>query len=143
MAESDATLPPSGLQISQKEYRLMLDHLWSTYPQEGCGLLAGKDGNVFRIYIVENRLASPTAYEMDPQQQLEAMLDIEDQGSELLAIFHSHPGGPDVPSATDLATAYYPEAAYVIVSYHDPERPTARAFTVFEGRVEEIPLIVV
>jgi proteasome lid subunit RPN8/RPN11 len=104
--------------------------------------MAGSDGRVLRVYTIDNRLTSPSAYEMDPQQQLEAMLDIEERGWDLLAIFHSHPSGPDVPSTVDLSTAYYPEVVYVIVSFINPEQPSAKAFTIGEGRVEEIPLIV-
>ncbi len=104
--------------------------------------MAGKGGRVLRIYNVDNRLASPSAYEMDPQQQLEAMLDLEEHGWDLLAIFHSHPSGPATPSIVDLSTAYYPEAVYVIVSFVNPDRPVSKAFTLGEGRVEEIPLIV-
>jgi proteasome lid subunit RPN8/RPN11 len=117
----------------------MLTHLLEEYPLEGCGLLAGKDDLVLRLYAIENRLESPTTYEMEPQQQLHAMLDMEDRGLDLLAIFHSHPSGPETPSAHDIATAYYPEAAHVIVSLVNLEQPKTRAFSIVGKRVSEIP----
>jgi proteasome lid subunit RPN8/RPN11 len=140
MAESESHKPLRQLRIPRAAYRLALDHLKNSYPHEGCGLMAGKGSRVLRIYNVDNRLASPSAYEMDPQQQLEAMLDLEEHGWDLLAIFHSHPGGPAAPSTVDLSTAYYPEAVYVIVSFVNPDRPVSKAFTIGEGRIEEIPL---
>jgi proteasome lid subunit RPN8/RPN11 len=64
---------------------------------------------------------------------------MEAAGLDLAAIFHSHPNGPAEPSATDVAQAYYPEAAYLILS------PAAagwqgRAFTIADGRVTEMPV---
>ncbi len=142
MVASNSYQAPATLRIWHREYRQMLEHLRSVYPHEGCGLLAGEDGIVTGVYEVKNQLASPSAYEMDPQQQLEAMIDIEERGWDLLAIFHSHPGGPDIPSDADVSTAYYPESLNVIVSFRNADRPSVRAYTIDERRIEEIPLIV-
>jgi proteasome lid subunit RPN8/RPN11 len=35
---------------------------------------------------------------------------------ELLGIYHSHPEGENKPSPTDIARAFYPDAAYFIIS---------------------------
>ena len=121
----------------------MLAQLQAVYPLEGCGLLAGRAGRVERVYPVDNALHSPFEYEMDPRQQLQAMLDLEDAGWELLAIYHSHPHGPPDPSATDVARAYYPEALHVIVSLANHERPSVRAFSISGGQVEEVLLEIV
>jgi proteasome lid subunit RPN8/RPN11 len=51
---------------------------------------------------------------MEPRAQVEVLLDLEAQGLELLAIYHSHPSGPLRPSATDVAEVSYPEAAALI-----------------------------
>jgi proteasome lid subunit RPN8/RPN11 len=80
---------------------------------------------------------------MDPKQQLAAMIDMEEQGWDLIAIYHSHPNGPQVPSATDIDKAYYPEAAHLIVSLIDKAKPQVRAFYIVAGTVTEIPLQVV
>ena len=121
----------------------MLRHLQEAYPLEACGILAGRRGDVSRHYAVENRLQSSVAFEMDPQQQLEAMMDLEDAGLRMLAIFHSHPKGPETPSPTDVAKAYYPDTAQVIVSLADRRRPVVRAFMIRDGRVDEITLNIV
>src|SRR5690606_24265006 len=93
-----------------------------------CGLLAGLEGRVRCLYPIENRLHSAVAYEMEPHQQLQAMLEMEEAGLQLLAIYHSHPTGPQTPSATDVDQSYYPGVAYIIVSLAMPLRPVARAF---------------
>ena len=121
----------------------MIKHLQAAYPLEACGLLAGQTFVATRSYAVHNILQSPTAYEMDPLQQVRALLEIEALGDVLLAIYHSHPKGPPTPSATDVAQAYYPEAIQVIISLEAPTCPVVRAFTVIDGRVDEISWLVV
>ena len=121
----------------------MLKQLQTDYPMEACGLLAGSDYLATRLYAIDNILHSPTTYEMDPRQQVKALLEIEALGERLLAIYHSHPQGPQTPSATDVAQAYYPEAIQIIVSLEEPAWPVVRAFTVRDGRVDEISWMVV
>jgi proteasome lid subunit RPN8/RPN11 len=143
MVESESSYPIRELRIEQRHYRQMLEHLSCSLPHEGCGLLAGTMGFVTRVYGVLNQLASPSAFEMDPKQQLEAMIDIEDRGLDLLAIFHSHPVGPEFPSAVDVSAAYYPEAINVIVSFAGAEQPIVKAFYIRDDHMGEIPFVVV
>jgi [CysO sulfur-carrier protein]-S-L-cysteine hydrolase len=130
------------LRLTKETFARMVAHLNEVYPLEGCGILAGRDGRVTRLYPVKNRLQSPVAYEMEPLEQLAAMLDVEERGLELLGIYHSHPNGPDWPSASDVSLAFYPEAAYVIVSMVDPLSPEARAFRIIDGKVAEVELVI-
>ncbi len=125
--------------ISQQDHQTMLEQLDAAHPLEACGLMAGKNGQVFRIYPITNRLASPHAYEMDPAEQVAAMIDLENRGWELVAIYHSHLYGPEGPSQSDIAQAYYPESLHVIVSYLARRSPIARAFHISNGQVTEIP----
>lgn len=131
------------LSLSQAHCDDMLRHLRDAYPLEACGIMAGLDGRVRRLYAVENRLRSPVAYEMEPRQQIAAMLDLEKAGLEMLAIYHSHPKGPQTPSRTDVAQSYYPGVAYVIVSLADRRHPSIRAFIISEGSFDEIVLKIV
>ena len=87
---------------------------------------------------MENVLASPSAYEMDPGKLIRAFRDLRNAGEQLVAIYHSHPHGPARPSKSDIERAYYPEAAHLIVSLADPERPQAAAFRIIDGEVLEI-----
>jgi proteasome lid subunit RPN8/RPN11 len=92
---------------------------------------------VTAVYPVGNILQSPTAYEMDPRQQVEAMLALEAAGWQLLAIYHSHPQGPELPSATDIALALYPGVAHIIVSLRAQAVPVARAFQIVGQEIFE------
>jgi proteasome lid subunit RPN8/RPN11 len=112
----------------------------ANYPEETCGLIAGRDGRAIRLHPIENIRHSPVAYEMDPLSQIRAMLAIENEGLEMLAIYHSHPAGPARPSPSDIAQAYYPESAHLIISLADRERPSLRGFMIAHGQVTEISL---
>jgi proteasome lid subunit RPN8/RPN11 len=130
------------LRIPRRIYEQMISHLQAVYPLEGCGLLAGENGEATAIYPVENILQSATEYEMDPRQQLEAMLAMEAEGKQLLAIYHSHPSGPQRPSQTDIERSLYPETAYIIVSFAERQRPVSRAFLLQEGHAGEIVMAI-
>lgn len=130
------------LHIKRPLYQAMIAHLQAHYPLEACGILAGTTDRISHIYPVNNILTSPVAYEMDPQQQLEAMIDLEGRGWEMSAIFHSHPTGPERPSPTDIAQAYYPDCVYVIVSLANLEEPVVRGFRIENGRYHEIEISV-
>jgi proteasome lid subunit RPN8/RPN11 len=138
-----------GLTLSEQHLAALWAQAEAELPNEACGLLAGLGGRVYRVYPVENIRHSPTEYEMDPGQQIAAFLDLEAAGWEVSGIYHSHPAGPDRPSPTDIAQAYYPDSIYVIVS------PTAapggpggpawqvRGFIIEERQaVREVPLVI-
>ncbi len=126
------------LKIKRPFYNNMIHHLQTAYPLEACGFLAGRDGIVEQIYNINNILQSRTNYEMDAKQQLEAMLDMEANGWEMVAIFHSHPNGPQIPSETDIKLAYYPEAIYLIISFEQKKCPVMRGYKIKNGNSSEI-----
>lgn len=126
--------------LPRQLFQEMVAHLVEQLPDEACGLVGGQDRRATCHYPVENILHNPVAFEMEPLQQIRAMLAIEAEGLELLAIYHSHPSGPARPSPSDVAQAYYPDAAQIIISLADPARPAARAFMIQDGWVREIAL---
>lgn len=125
------------LRLSRPLAAQLLAHVESVYPEEGCGLVAGRGGVATAVYPIENILHSPTVYEMAPLPQVERMLAIETAGDELCAIYHSHPHSPAFPSPTDVAQAYYPDSVYLIVSLQDRAQPMMRGFRIVEGVVTE------
>ncbi len=132
-------MPSPSLALTPAQRAFMVAHVQRHAPDEACGLLAGLAGRVVQVYPVENVLHSPVAYEMDATQQVEAMLALEAAGWELCGIFHSHPAGPPVPSATDLAQSFYPDAVYLILA-PDGADWGVRGFSLADGRVQEVPV---
>jgi proteasome lid subunit RPN8/RPN11 len=110
-------------------------------PEEACGLLAGLENQVKMVLPITNELHSPVRYRMAAREQLEAFEKFDLAGLELIGIYHSHPNGPNRPSATDIAEAFYPEAFYLIWSAHYGVWK-CRAFRIQERQVQEVSLIV-
>ena len=104
------------IHIEHLHWNQMLEHVSRLAPEEACGLAAGKDRLIMRVYPVENVLHSPVSFRMQPQQQVDALLEMDEAGCDLLVIYHSHPTGPPIPSPTDIALAAFPEAVYLIWS---------------------------
>jgi len=119
------------LRFSRAQLEQMIAQARADAPLETCGLLAGRDGRVTRVLPVPNILRSRVAYRMDGQEFLDAMAACD---FEPLAIYHSHPQGPPVPSPTDVAESYYPDSIYVIISLAQ-EPPSVRAFRIVSGVV--------
>lgn len=130
----------SQLTLRHEHRQAMVDHVRSLWPEEACGLLAGLDGQVQRVYCIENIRHSRYDYFMDPNQQVRAMLDIEAAGWEVCSIFHSHPAGQPLPSATDVDRAYYPDAVYIILAPASGSDWVMRGFAIREGQVREVQL---
>lgn len=120
----------------------MIAHARRDASVECCGLLAGKDGAITRIFPAANVAANPaTSYEIAPKEIFQRMREMRAERIELLGIYHSHPNGKNEPSPRDIAQAYYSEAVYFILSpREDSERPV-RAFLIRDGRVDEIEIL--
>lgn len=114
----------------------------SVYPREACGLLVGRD-QVNRLIPTKNIAPKAHEFEMDPAELVAALRGLRESGEVLLAIFHSHPHGPAKPSKADIDQAYYPEAAHLIVSLADPERPQTAAFRIIGGEAQAIEVHVI
>lgn len=138
------------LTISKDDLQRVYEHCSREYPNEACGILAGSPGAVEQVYVMTNARPGPATYEMDPEEQFRVMKAIRRSGRGIVGIYHSHPSGPAYPSGIDVERAYwpgtlfpnYPEAAYMIVSLVHPSHPAARAFTISDGRISEVGLIV-
>jgi proteasome lid subunit RPN8/RPN11 len=115
----------------------------SAFPNEACGILAGKEGRVARVFAVTNIEPSPVSYFMDPGEQLHVQKQMRERKEEMVAIFHSHPQSPAYPSAKDVNLAFYEDVVYVIVGLSDGKVNEIKAFTITEGNVREIGIRVV
>lgn len=120
----------------------MIAHAVAEQPNEACGLLAGRDGRVTKVYRCGSNEKSPYRYFLDPKEQLMAMREMDDRGWDLLGIYHSHTHTEAYPSRTDIELAFYPDSLYFIVSLAQPARPVLRAFRIRDGAVQEEELVV-
>jgi [CysO sulfur-carrier protein]-S-L-cysteine hydrolase len=115
-------------------------HAREEAPNECCGLIAGADGQATRVHRARNEFASPMRFNVHPQDLIRITTEIEERGDELVGIYHSHPRSEAYPSQTDVnLAANWPDPAWIICSLAGRE-PVARAFSIRDGRVEEVEL---
>ncbi len=116
----------------------MLQHAYDCHPEEACGLLAGPvDGDVQRVFPTTNILHSSTNYTIDPKQHLAAIRAADQEGFEIVGVFHSHPHTVGYPSVTDVTLAPDPTWLYVLVGMEEYGSPTVRAFRISDGVITE------
>ncbi|HEV7771191.1 MAG TPA: M67 family metallopeptidase [Solirubrobacterales bacterium] len=131
------------MRIAQGLIDEMVSHSREDLPNECCGLIGGVDGEATVVHRVANAAASPLRYEMDPKAQYDAYKAIEDDGKELLAIYHSHTKSAAYPSQTDVNQAVaWPDQVYVIVSLQDADAPDVKGYLLKDLKIEEVELVV-
>ena len=134
---------PHRLRLTRQQFDAVVGHARSCEPEEACGILAGvyEDGTgiVQRVFLMENAAHSATFYEMGSSEQFQVFDEMRTDGQELVAIFHSHPHSPAIPSMRDRELAFYPDSLYLIVSlmHSDPE---CHAYRITEEKVEEVEM---
>lgn len=95
------------------------------------------------MHRVVNAAASPLRYEMDPKAQYDAYKAIEDEGLELLSIYHSHTKSAAYPSQTDVNQAVaWPDQVYVIISLAEAESPDVKAYLLKDLSIADVELVV-
>ncbi|MEJ2598035.1 MAG: M67 family metallopeptidase [Anaerolineales bacterium] len=125
------------LPVSQ--WKSMEAHLRRCLPEEGCGVIINKGGGQLEAVAVTNALHSPVRFRMDAREQLDVMIQMDENDWDLAGIYHSHPLGPEHPSATDLDEAAFPEAIYLIW-FPQAGDWDCRAYTLQDGSYTEVPI---
>jgi len=128
------------LQIPNNIFEQMLKQAKAEAPIEACGILAGKDGEVEKLYKMTNADQSSDHFMMEPKEQFKVGKDIRSAGLEMLAIYHTHPTTPARLSAEDIRMALTPNITYIIVSLQDSAGPVIKGFLIQEGDIAEVPV---
>ena len=128
-----------SLWLTPEQFHLMQADVGSRAPEEACGIVAGKAGHILKVYPATNALHSLVRYQLDPQELLEIFNEIDQMGWDLIGIYHSHPNGPNHPSATDIQEAYYPDSVYIIWA-QSGGKWNFRGFYIRDGEFTEIPI---
>lgn len=127
-----------SLFLTKEQIQNMIEYVDSHAPLEACGLLAGKDATVEKIFFVQNQAKSKVRFVMNPIEQLNAFAWIESNNMTLLGIFHSHPAGPETVSPTDIADSAY-TVVHVILSCRN-KNWKARGFWIENNDYSEVTL---
>lgn len=86
------------------------------YPDEACGLILGRPGVADELVACGNVAADPRRhFEVDPADLFRCYRAVRGTGRAVLAVYHSHPDGPAVPSATDAARAWDKDLVWLLI----------------------------
>jgi proteasome lid subunit RPN8/RPN11 len=114
---------------------------------ECCGVvavLAGEDDagkTAARVYRAENVHASALKFEIGPMELYRLNEEIEEEGWEIGAIYHSHVRSAPYPSQTDIGfAAGWPGLEWIIVGLAGAGEPEVRSYVIDGAEVSEIAL---
>ncbi len=127
--------------ISRKIVEEMIKHAKEECPRECCGMLAGREHTITKLFKTKNIAESEDLYELDPLEQVKAFEEIDRLSLKLLGIYHSHPDHPCYPSGLDRSQAFYPDTVFFIISLLDFQQPLIKAFRIEKGDVIEEEII--
>jgi proteasome lid subunit RPN8/RPN11 len=133
------------LLIPQPIHAAILAQAAAEAPNECCGLLAGslrpsEDYRVIEHFPLANALASPREFESEPRGLFAAHRAMRERGWEILAVYHSHPTSPALPSQKDRAMTSGPEIVTLIVSLSSGE---TRGWWIVEDEVREATFVLI
>jgi proteasome lid subunit RPN8/RPN11 len=123
-------------------YKEIVEQGLHEFPNECCGVIAAAGGVPVKVFAMTNADASPVTYRLDGREQLHVFDEIDEQGWELWAIYHSHTHSEAYPSETDRRLAFYPDARYILLSLADRDAPVVRSFFITDGEVTEEELTI-
>ncbi len=128
------------LEIPTYIFERMLEQAQAQAPIEVCGILAGSNSKVEKLYKMTNVDNSSNHFMMEPKEQFAVVKDIRSADLEMLAIYHSHPETLARPSAEDIRLALTPDVIYVIVSLQDANDANVKGFCIENSTVTEVPV---
>ena len=118
----------------------MVAHAQEDVPNECCGVLLGRDGQIARLRRCTNAEHSPFRYSVEPRELLDIDREAREHDWDVISIYHSHTHTEAYPSPTDVRLAAYPEAIYILVSLQDADQPVVRGYYIRDGVITEEPL---
>jgi proteasome lid subunit RPN8/RPN11 len=127
----------------------LIAHAREEAPNECCGVVAveapassvGGGARAVRVHRAINTAASPFRFEVDGRELLHTIDEIEHDGRELGAIYHSHTRSAPYPSQTDINFAVnWPGVEWIIVGLAGGGEPEVRSYLIEGARVQEVAI---
>ncbi|MEI6751579.1 MAG: M67 family metallopeptidase [Paludibacter sp.] len=130
------------IRIPAHVYDAIVAQAYAELPNEACGLLVGKVGEVVKQHALTNIDHSPEHFSFDPAEQFQVFRSARSEGLSIIANYHSHPETPSRPSIEDIRLAYDPNILYLFVSLA-AEIPVLKAFDIQNGISTVVPIEVI
>jgi len=131
------------LAVRPDAFAALVGHAYDCYPEEMCGLLAGRRDQAAVFYPCRNTTRSGRVFEIHPLDYQRAEDDAEARGLELMAVVHSHTHTEPYPSPTDVGVANQlgPALRWVIVGLKR-DAPETRSYRITGEQIAEEPIAV-
>lgn len=132
------------LRLSIEQVDAIVAHALAESPHEACGLIAGKGEKASRLIPIKNTAAHPQShYQMDAGELLRAYKNIESEGLDCIAVYHSHPKSEPLPSQEDIREAELntPNMTHLILSLKPP-KARLQAWRIQLGQVDKVELLI-
>jgi proteasome lid subunit RPN8/RPN11 len=133
------------LNVPREIYEEMVAQALAEQPNECCGFLGGvmeicpdgsRVGRVVKRYPLVNEARSPVEFFNGGKDLFQATRDMRERSLDTLAVYHSHPSSPPVPSKKDRAMNWSEGMVNVILSLTTTP-PTVRAWWLTEEDCQE------
>jgi proteasome lid subunit RPN8/RPN11 len=131
------------LHITTTDYEALRQYAEEAYPEECCGVLAGKrvagEAHVHQIVPCQNIRGGDAhkRFEIDPAELVRVQREARQSGMEIVGFYHSHPDHPAQPSPTDIEHAHWIGCSYVITSVEQGKANETRSFLLTGTREED------
>lgn len=132
--------------ISRELLDELIQHALADPANEVCGVLSvepGPPAQAVRSYRATNIHHSPLKFEIDSLELLGLWQEIEAEGLQMGAVYHSHVRSDPYPSQTDISfAAGWPGVEWIIIGLGQGE-PEVLSYLIDGPRITEVPLDVV
>jgi proteasome lid subunit RPN8/RPN11 len=121
------------IEVLEEPWHAMVNHAESTYPNECCGAMLGRNRDGSKVVTaavpLTNTFAGAQAdrYQIRPEDLLAADRAARERGLEVIGIFHSHPDCDAYFSETDLKNSC-PWYSFVVMSVQSGRFHHANSF---------------
>jgi [CysO sulfur-carrier protein]-S-L-cysteine hydrolase len=126
--------------LTLQQHRDLVSIAKNSLPEESCALLVGKT-NGKEVYIADlipmkNSDSSALSFSIDTQDLINTYQKVEEQGMQVVGIFHSHPAEP-LPSQTDKK---FMEINPVVWLIYSTLTDKSKAY-IFEDEIKEVDIL--
>ncbi len=134
------------MRIAKELLAEIVAHAQENLRIECCGVVAvlsaetgGAERTAARVYRAENVHASALKFEIAPMELYRLNEEIEQEGWEIGAIYHSHVRSDPYPSQTDIGfAAGWPGLEWIIVGLAGGGEPEVRSYLIDGAAVSEL-----
>ena len=121
-------------QITERQYKLIMEQAQKCYPQETGGILGGQDNTILGVLPIVNKVSQDRTevFGITTDDLDRAFKFLTKHNLQFLGIYHTHPHGVPYPSAQDLA---HNQKYLFIIGLQDRYNPELYAWRVEDGKV--------